>query len=309
MEILTQYKNWLLAKQYSDKTIRCYGMRVERYLKHFPDPAGIKQEHIQTYLLDLYSNGNSRTTMEGVFFTLKNFYNFLAISGHGGLQLNENPLKYLMPVKREKRIPKIIPEDDLSAMLRAPDLKTVRGCRDYVIMLFLLHGLRAEELCNLDIEDIFEDGWGASRRMFINVKGKGRKERRVTVEQKGPTKWAWGRYMEKRNGQGSQIAFPAIIGKHFKRITPNGLYKLLARYGTKLRIEHVNPHLWRHTTAVKLIEDGVSIKEVQIRLGHETVATTEKYVQAAAILQENAANSTWIARIKQAGDRFRRWRN
>jgi len=212
-------------------------------------------------------------------------------------------------VKRQKRVPKIIPNDDLSALLRAPDLKTVRGCRDYAIFLFLLHGLRALEVCTLTTDRVFIDGWGPARKMVIDVKGKGRKERRIVMERSGDTEWAWNRYMEKRMAYTTGIAFPALLGKgNSKQLTTNGLYKILARYGQRVGVTRWHPHLWRHTTAVRMLEDGVSLKEIQYRLGHESVQTTEKYLGAATILQDESANSMWIHQLKKADNRYRRWR-
>jgi len=307
--MIKAYRTWLLTRQYSEKTVRNYTQRVSRFMDHYPEPSHMSTMDIAQYLLEFKNTGIGPTTLEGHFSALKNFYTFLSVSGHADLRLDQNPLKDLLPVKREKRVPKIIPEDDLSALLRAPDLKTVRGCRDYSIMLFLLHGLRAEEICNLDNDQVFIDGRGPSRRMVIDIKGKGKKQRRIVIENSGDTEWAWTRYREMRNGNGSPVAFPAMKGDRVFRMTTNGLYKLLERYGKRLGLNWYHPHLWRHTAAVRMLEDGVPLKEIQYILGHESVQTTERYLRAATTLQENAANSTWIHRLKKADARFRRWRN
>jgi len=305
--MIDQYRNWLLARQYSEKSIHVYLIRVQKFLDHYPDPTFKKSEAID-YLSHLRKSGMKPTTLEGHFAALKNFFIFASFIKEAPFELHENPLKHLLPIKREKRVPKVIPNDSLSALLRAPDLKTLRGCRDYVIMLFLLHGLRAEEICNLNIDDVYMDGYGASRRLVIDVKGKGRKERRIVVEKSGDTQWAWDHYSAKRDGI-TNIAFPAILGNdRYKRLTTNGLYRILERYSKKLGVKGSHPHVWRHTAAVHMLENGVSLKEVQLRLGHESVKTTEIYTAAAAILQEDGANSEWIHKLKKADARHRRWR-
>lgn len=307
--LIDDYKNWLQARHYSQKTIKIYTDRIEKFIIEIHDPLNVDQAGIQRYLIGLKNRGIEFTTLEGTFSTLKNFYTWLIITGQHTITLDQNPLKHLMPVKRQKRVPKIIPNDDLSALLRAPDLKTVRGCRDYAIMLFLLHGLRALELCTLTLDQVFIDGWGPARKMVIDVKGKGRKERRIVMERSGDTEWAWNRYMEKRMAYNSSIAFLALLGKgNSKQLTTNGLYKILSRYALKVAISRWHPHLWRHTAAVRMLEDGVSLKEIQYRLGHESVQTTEKYLGAATILQDESANSLWIHQLKKADNRYRRWR-
>jgi len=307
--LIDDYTTWLTARGYSPKTMVIYIDRIQKYFNAIPDPLTADQGVIQRYLTGLQKNGNQWATVESTFSTLKNFYTWLITTGQHVITLDQNPLKHLMPVKRQKRVPKIIPNDDLSALLRAPDLKKVRGCRDYAIMLFLLHGLRALELCTLTLDQVFIDGWGPARKMVIDVKGKGRKERRIVMERSGDTEWAWNRYMEKRMAYNSSIAFPALLGKgNSKQLTTNGLYKILSRYAQRVAITRWHPHLWRHTAAVRMLEDGVSLKEIQYRLGHESVQTTEKYLGAATILQDESANSLWIHQLKKADNRYRRWR-
>jgi len=306
--LLDQYSEWLDVRQYSPRSRRIYVFQVDKFLKCYPDPGSINTEDLKAYLLGL-SRRVSFSTTGAIFSILKNFFLFLSISGYEMPHIPENPLKHFAPIKRIKAIPRIIPSDDLQRVLRAPDLNAVRGARDYAIMMFLLEGLRAEEICNLDMQDVYVDGWGITRRLKIRVKGKGRKEREVIAERSGDTEWIWDRWKKKRGPMETSEAFPAYRGvRSIGRLTTNGLYRILQRYSKKTGVKGINPHAWRHTVAVRLLEDGVDIKEIQIRLGHESVATTERYVTGAAILQEGAANSQWIHRLKKADLRHRRRR-
>lgn len=309
MDLVQRYKSWLLAKGYATRTMESYLFHVGKFLASYPNPLSATSGGVESYLESIKKDGCSLSTMQSAFYAVKNFFFYL--SAHGGPKplLDQNILMALRPIRRQKRIPKILTNDDLSAVLRAPDLKTVRGCRDYCIMLFLLHGLRAAEICTLDVDRIFPDGWGVARRFVIDIKGKGRKERRIIMERSGDTEWAWKRYINMRNGDNSKIAFPAILGKgKIKRLTTNGLYRMLIRYGERLSISNIHPHVWRHTTAVRLLEEGVQIKEIQTRLGHESLTTTDRYLQAAVVSQTASSSSQWIGRLKKADARFRRWR-
>jgi integrase/recombinase XerD len=311
--LIDDYIAWLMARGYAPKTREIYLDRIRKYFHAVEDPLRVDQGIIQRYLTGLQKNGNQWATVESTFSTLKNFYTWLMTTDRHVLPLDQNPLKHLMPVKRQKRVPKVISNDDLSALLRAPDLKSVRGCRDYVMMLILLHGLRAQEICDLLLGSVYHDGWGAGRHLVINIHGKGNKERRLVAERSGDTEWAWARYMAMKpygfQSYEGNYAIPAMLGKgRVKQLTTNGLYKILYRYAHKLKINTWHPHLWRHTAAVRMLEDGVPLKEIQYRLGHESVQTTEKYLGAASISQEESANSMWIHSLKKADNRFRRWR-
>jgi len=309
-EILNRYNRWLTVRQYSPATVKIYLYRIEKFIKVYPEEAlpRITKQDLQQYLLDL-SRSISFETMGGLFSTLNNFFKFLRIDGYEMPFLQENPIKDFAPIKRAKNTPRIIPSDELSRIMRAPKLKTVRGMRDYMIMMCLLHGLRAAEICNLDIKDIYSDGWGSARRLVIHVRGKGRRERNIIAERSGDLEWAWEKWREKRGIIECHALFPSYRGvRAIGRMTTNGLYRLLKRYGDKIGIKGVHPHAWRHTAAVQLIEEGIDIKEIQVRLGHESVATTEKYTAGASILQEGAANSQWIHQLKKADLRHRRQR-
>jgi site-specific recombinase XerD len=308
--MIEDYKNWLITRQYSGNTVALYARRIDRFLSHHQDPHELTRQNIQDYLMSLNRSGMSYTTLNGHFAAIKNFFAYLTIAGRGSIQLDQNPLKYIMPLRRSKTVPRIIPDDEINAMLRQiKDLKTLRRCRDYAIMLFLLHGLRAEEICSLDMDDVYIDGRGVTRKMVVRVKGKGNKERIIVIETSGDTEWGWDRYIKMKNGIKTNIVFPALMGKgRVKRLTTNGLYRLIARYAAKAGVKYFNPHLWRHTAATRLLEKGVPLKEIQYRLGHVSIATTEKYLGAATILQDESAHCDWINNLKKPDAKYRRWR-
>ena len=177
--------------------------------------------------------------------------------------------------------------------------------------MVLLHGLRASEVCKLNMDDIYHDGWGSNRRLIIYVHGKGKKNRKIVAETSGDTEWAWERWNTMRLKEliTTEICLPSIPrskAQSPRRMTYIALYYILKRYGQTLRIENIYPHSWRHTAAVQMLQDGVNINEIQIRLGHESIQTTEKYLKAASILQEGAAKSKWIHNLKKADLRYRR---
>jgi len=192
--LIEDYKNWLIARQYSVNTVALYARRIACFLRQYKEPVEAGREDIQDYLISLHKAGAGYATINNHFSAIKNLYGYLSVSGRHTIQLDQNPLKYLMPLRHRKTVPRIIPDDDLNALFRQiEDLKTLRRCRDYAIMLFLLHGLRAEEICSLNLDDVYIDGRGVTRKMVIRVTGKGDKERIIVVEKSGDTEWAWER--------------------------------------------------------------------------------------------------------------------
>jgi len=306
-ELLEQYRQYLRARAYSELTIRTYEGSVKKFLAEFPNPTKLRQEEIEGYFGNFKS---SLSRLRGVFYAISSFFEFLIIHKRDRIRLDRYFLKSLTPIHYSKTVPRIIPDDELNALFRQiKDLKTLRRCRDYAIMLFLLHGLRAQEICSLNIDDVYIDGRGVTRKMVIRVRGKGNKERIIVVETSGDTEWAWQRYLQMRSSINSNVAFPGLLGKgQSKRLTTNGLYHILSRYAAKAGVRNFHPHLWRHTTATRLLEKGVPLKEIQHRLGHASLGTTEKYLSGASILQDESAHCDWINNLKKPDAKYRRWR-
>jgi len=316
-DLMKNWEMWLISRQYSPATIKTYLPIVDRFLKEHPDISAVSEKQIQKYLTKLHDSCKGLNTFITIFYAIKNFFDYLNTQKMVHVKLSKDVLFNLRPIHRERRVQKIIPDQDVVFFLRAPNRKkgNLRGWRDFVTLNFLLLGIRAEEICKLDIDNVYFDGWGPSRRMVIDIKGKGRKQRRIFVKPnkdkrgKGDFAWAWQRYMDLRKEK-SGIAFPAMPGKgRMERMTPGGLYRMLQRYSTKTGIRPFHPHLWRHTAAVRMLEEGIPLMEIQHRLGHESVQTTEKYLGAATILQDQSANSKWLSDILfKANAQYRRFR-
>jgi integrase/recombinase XerD len=308
-KLLSDYRSWLRSRGYSDKTVSIYQDKASSFLAAFPNPLRVKDIDIENYFKNLLDKNLSRSFFLIHYNAVRNFFNYLRYFKKSHLEIDKGLISFLRPLRQEKRVVKLISDQDLSTLLKAPDLKSLRGCRDYVMMLFLLHGLRAQEICNIKLNDVFTNGHGPGRHLVINVRGKGRKERQIILERSGDTEWALLRYSSKRDSVAWPFLFPAMLGKgRIKQLTTNGLYKILYRYAKPLKITTWRPHVWRHTAAVKMLESGVPLLEVQARLGHESISTTEKYLKAATINQDQSSKSDWIHKLRKADNRFRRWR-
>lgn len=168
------------------------------------------------------------------------------------------------------------PEAD--ALLAAPDLSTWSGRRDQAwILLALETGLRLSELTGLTHKDL-QLGAGA----YVNVLGKGRKERCVPLtKQAVKILQAW--VKEPPRGDGT-VLFPNRMGQ---RLSNKGVQYLLAQHVAiareacpALREKCVSPHLLRHTLAMRLLHSGVDPTTIALWLGHESVQTTQHYLEA-----------------------------
>lgn len=168
--------------------------------------------------------------------------------------------------------------EEIDALLRAPDLRTLAGRRDRALMLVAVQtGLRLSEITGLCRRAVFL-GTGA----HVRVLGKGRKERSTPLTRTTTDVLrAWLR--EIADGEDA-VVFPSARGS---RLSADGVQYLLSKHVDRaresclsLRDKHVTPHVLRHTTAMELLQAGADRSVIALWLGHESIATTQIYLDA-----------------------------
>lgn len=205
--------------------------------------------------------------------TLKRFYN-LALQEK---QISENPCAQIKAVKQGQRLPKAISEEQVVALLNAPDLSLSLGLRDKA-MLELLYacGLRVTELVALrQFEVSLNDG-------VLRIQGKGDKTRLVPF---GETARVWlQRYLSSARadilqGQQSDDLFVTARGG---AMTRQMFWHLIKRYALHAGIaDNLSPHTLRHAFATHLLNHGADLRVVQLLLGHADITTTQIYTHVA----------------------------
>ncbi len=168
--------------------------------------------------------------------------------------------------------------EEADALLCTPDLGSQSGRRDHALMLLAIQtGLRLSEITGLCRAGICL-GTGA----HVRVVGKGRKERSTPLTKATANVLrAWLREIE---GGDEAIVFPSARGA---RLSADGVQYLLAKHVAQasktcpsLGEKHVTPHVLRHTTAMELLQAGVERSVIALWLGHESIETTQIYLDA-----------------------------
>ena len=196
-----------------------------------------------------------------------------------------------IPSKRFTRtLVQFLTRAEVEALLTAPDQCTWFGRRDHAFLLVAVQtGLRLSEMTGLTREDVIL-GTGAHLRVI----GKGRKERCTPLARstRAVVK-AWLR--EPQRGSGN-VLFPSAMGK---RLTVHGVQYLLNKYRVaasrvcpSLKHKHVTVHRLRHTAAMDLLQAGVDRSVIALWLGHESVETTQIYLEATLAIKEKALAKT-----------------
>ena len=178
---------------------------------------------------------------------------------------------------------------EIDALLAAPDQRTWYGRRDHLLLLLAVQtGLRLSELTGLRPQDLHL-GTGA----HVRCVGKGRRERCTPLPQpvvvalkswlKEPAKTGGWLFSNARGGRLSADAVQRLLTKY---------RQVAARVCPSLTKKRVTPHVLRHTLAMQLLQAGIDRSVIALWLGHESVETTQIYLDADLALKEKVLAKT-----------------
>lgn len=200
---------------------------------------------------------------------------FLAWATRQGL-VQVNPATDLEMPRQEHRLPKaVLSPAAVEKVLAIPDTKQPFGLRDRAILeVFYSTGIRRTELCNLNVSDVNHE-----RGIVRVVRGKGRKDRYVPIGSRAL--WWLQKYLvQARPNLGStQDRNALFLGVHGQRVHPGRLashvHSLIVRAGVS---ETGSCHVFRHSFATALLENGCDLRHIQGMLGHSKLETTAIYL-------------------------------
>jgi integrase/recombinase XerD len=204
---------------------------------------------------------------------VNNFFRYLVKFNH----LPFNPASEVELPKKPKSLPKaILSPDEVERILAEPDLTSSFGLRDRAIFeLLYSSGIRRAELCNLRLEHVDVE----RKAIFIN-QGKGQKDRYVPV---GLRALLWiARYVENvRDKLLLDKKEPTLfLTKDGTPMNPDSLTEYARRYIESSGVEKPGAcHIFRHTMATLMHENGADIRYIQAILGHERLETTQIYTR------------------------------
>ncbi|MGG3572084.1 tyrosine recombinase XerC [Bacillus gobiensis] len=265
-----------IEKNYSQLTVESYKAALEEFFI-FINNEGIEQfervtyQDIRIYLTNAYKKKLSRKTIAKKISALRSFYRFLLRER----LVHENPFQLVSLPKQDKRIPKFLYSQELEELFHLSDESTPSGQRDQALLELLYGtGMRVSECCSLKLSDI-DLSLGT-----VLVYGKGKKQRYIPI----------GSYaqdaLELYLSQGRQQLLSKGKDEHsfvFANqkggpLTSRGVrYILTALIKKASGTLHIHPHMFRHTFATHLLNEGADLRSVQELLGHSSLSSTQVY--------------------------------
>ena len=269
-----------VERQYSNHSITAYAKDLSELAIYIDEEKlGSDIKVVDFYVLrgfitTLYDKELSKSSIERKISTLKSFFKFLYRRGI----IEDNPARMLKFPKKEKYLPNVFNVDDIFTLLDLPDKSTPMGMRDALILELLYGtGVRVSELVGLDRNAVDLNG------MRILVRGKGKKERIVPLAPelisliKDYYKVMYDIVSEGRVVESDAL----IINRLGSRMTDRTVRRVVEAYLKKAGLPlDYSPHSFRHTFATHLLEGGADLRSIQELLGHESLATTQKYTHS-----------------------------
>jgi integrase/recombinase XerD len=262
----------------SDNTLTSYGTDLAK-LATFAEEHGASQvaeldtSLVSRFLVDLAEAGIAARSAARHLSAVRGLCRFLVREG----ELGTDPTGLIDAPRLGRRLPKVLPFEQIEQLLSAPDPSTPRGLRDQAMLtLMYATGLRVSELCGLKIADLDR------QRGAIAALGKGGKRRLVPVADLALERVE--RYLREVRSRAARSGETALfVSPHGGSLTRQAFWKIVLKYARGAGITRaISPHKLRHSFATHLLERGADLRSVQTLLGHANIATTEVYTHIAS---------------------------
>lgn len=224
---------------------------------------------IRGFMAQLHERRLRKSTLARKLAAVRSFLQFCVKKGW----IAENPAKVVATPKQEKRIPSFLSEEEMANFLEVPPSKRPLDLRDITILEVLYAtGIRVSELVGINLEDV------NFRERLVRVRGKGKKERivpfgRIAAERL--TSYMRARPLFLKDKIGEKALFLNYQGE---RITSRSVERIVDKYIRRTTLKRkISPHSFRHSFASHLLSRGADLRVIQELLGHESLATTQKY--------------------------------
>ena len=272
-----------VEKNASQNTLRSYEGDLLQFLSYLTlrgdlpsasiDWKDINPLLIRSFLCELISKGNMKSSVARKLASLRTFFKYLLRQG----KIVSNPAQRVASPKLPRKLSSFLSADEATALLESADTPTPQGLRDRSILeVFYGGGIRLSELVGLDLSNLdMEAG-------LIRVLGKGGKERVVPIGSYAIS--ALRDYLARRDEffppakKGERGETAVFLNRWGSRLSGRSVSQIVLKYLRKSGVSHhITPHSLRHSFATHLLDGGADLRAIQELLGHARLSTTQRY--------------------------------
>ncbi len=271
---LSEFLDYLrYERNASAHTISSYRRDLTQFIDYIRERGGsfrkVDNVQIRGFMAQLHERRLKKSTTARKLAAIRSFFQF----GVKKKWIADNPAKVVATPRQEKRVPSFLSEEEMAHLLDVPLSKKPLDLRDASILeLLYASGIRVSELVGINLEDV-----NLGERL-VRVRGKGKKERLVPFGRMAGERLA--AYLKARPGlvQDRVGEKGLFLNYRGRRITPRSVERMVDKYIHLTAVKRkISPHSLRHSFASHLLSRGADLRVIQELLGHESLATTQKY--------------------------------
>jgi len=259
----------------SPHTVKAYSGDLANFVAYAGPRRWREIDHIaiRGFLSQLYEKGLGKTSVARSLAALRSLYGWLAQEG----VVEQNPAKLVASPRRPVKLPRVPTIEEMNAVLDAQMPEVAAFPERDRLMLELLYGcgIRNSELTGINLDDI------RLSAEAILIRGKGKKERYVPFGDSVRT--ALSAYLPERLqtlGAAGKNTPALLINQRGGRLTTRSVGRIIKKIAVANGLSpDVHPHTLRHAFGTHMLEEGADLRAIQELLGHERLATTQRYTQ------------------------------
>ena len=228
---------------------------------------------IRGFLSRLYEKGLGKTSVARALAAVRSLYRWLAQEG----VVEQNPAKLVATPKLPKKLPRVPTIEEMNSVLDGQMQEVAAFPERDLLMMELLYGcgIRNSELTGINLDDI------RLSAEAIMIRGKGKKERYVPFGDS--VKGALAAYLPARQTALAELrknSTALLINRRGGRLTTRSVGRIIKKIAVAKGLSpDVHPHTLRHAFGTHMLEEGADLRAIQELLGHERLATTQRYTQ------------------------------
>jgi integrase/recombinase XerC len=266
----------LRERNSSPHTIKAYTGDLDTFAAYVGsrDFKGLDHIAIRGFLSHLYDKGLSKTSVARSLAAVRSLYRWLAQEGI----VEQNPAKLVSTPRLAKKLPRVPTIEEVNSVLdgKMPEVASFPERDRLLLELLYGCGIRNSELVGINLDDI------RMSNEAILIRGKGKKERYVPFGESVRNALAhylpWRQELLATVMKKSTPAF--LVNQRGGRLTTRSVGRIVKRIAIAKGLSpDVHPHTLRHAFGTHMLEEGADLRAIQELLGHERLATTQRYTQ------------------------------
>ena len=273
IEIIDNYKEYLLQNDKSENTVYAYVTDVNLYSKFVEKKQMplFKSDNvaIMAYIQYLLNQGKSERSINRIVISLRSFYGFLKYKEI----ITEIPKISFRSSKTEKKLPEVLTIAEVDKIIRSVDKDCPKGIRDNALLeLMYATGMKVSELISINIQDLnLELAFVkcVDNKHFVRLIPIGRSALRAVKE-----------YLEIRSTIAEIGVDNLFVNLNGQKLTRQGIWRIVKEYAHKAGIKKdVNLNTFRHSFAVHMLQNGANVRAVQKLLGNQVLTYMDTYYE------------------------------